>query len=172
MRAIYAGTFDPITNGHMSVVKRATAIFDTVVILIAVNLAKRTLFTPAERVELIHDALAYYNINNAYPMHTDRYVVEWAEPHRHDDVLIRGIRDGEDVKTELEIAAFNRNPQIDRGGRVYIGRALETLWVPAEDSGISSSACKAMAAAGDPKLQESLCPAVLRKLRDKLGVKE
>lgn len=166
MRAVYAGTFDPVTVGHLSVIRRAAIVFGSVAVLIAENPAKRPLFSLAERLELLHEALTYCNIRNAYPMYTRLYVAEWCQ---YGDVLVRGIRDVTDLASEDQIAAFNRNPHVEKEkGRTMYPAGLETVWLPAEDSHISSSSAKLLAYNDDPTLAEAVVPPVAKALKLKV----
>jgi pantetheine-phosphate adenylyltransferase len=168
VRAVYAGTFDPITYGHLSIVRRAQALFGSVVVLVAENPSKKPLFSVSERLELIQESLAYANISHAYPMYTKLYVAEWCS---YGDVLVRGIRDAADLEGELAIAAFNRAPKIVKdNGRVAEPSGLETVWLPATSAEISSSMVKAGILAGDPAVQYAVTPVVYARVRARLGV--
>lgn len=165
-RLVYAGSFDPFTLGHLTIVRRAHGLCDQVVVLIADNPAKKPLFSWRERMELAWETLDYANVDHVYVAKTSQYVVEWC---RAGDVLVRGIRDEADVKGELAIAEFNRNPHIDKEkGRVYYPNPLETIWLPAENS-ISSTRVKEMARANDPNLQYAVAPSVAKRLKEKLS---
>jgi pantetheine-phosphate adenylyltransferase len=166
MRAVYAGTFDPVTNGHLGVVRRALMLFGEVVILIAENKAKTPMFSLPERLQLLHEALAHANIDHAYPMYTHQYVAQWC---RQGDVLVRGIRNASDLEYEAQVAAFNRNPKVpDHGGRVCYPMSLETVWLPATDAAISSSTARSMALANDPDLPYCVPAPVARALMKKV----
>lgn len=103
--AIYPGTFDPITNGHIDVIKRALKIFDKVVVVIARNPRKQTLFTEEERVELIRESLSNYK--NIEISITDKLTVEFAQSISA-IAIIRGIRAVSDFEYEFQIALMNR----------------------------------------------------------------
>ena len=101
--AVYPGSFDPITNGHMDVLERACRIFDKVIVLVAVNDAKKSRFTPEERVEMIKEAV------NDERVEVDSYnglTVEYAKAHgaKH---LIRGLRAVTDFEYEFSLASAN-----------------------------------------------------------------
>ncbi len=103
--AIYPGTFDPITNGHVDVIERASQMFDRIVVLIAVNSMKKTLFTENERLELATESLGHLpNVSvECYPGLT----VEFARKHSA-VAIIRGIRAVSDFEYEFQIALMNR----------------------------------------------------------------
>ena len=102
---IYAGSFDPITLGHEDVIERACALFDEVVVLIAVNSKKTTLFTEAERIELARRALE--RLGNVRVEASHDLVVNFAR-QRSACALIRGIRAMSDFDYEFQIALMNR----------------------------------------------------------------
>jgi len=103
--AIYPGTFDPITNGHVDVIERAAKLFDKVIVLIAVNSKKTSLFSVDERAEMAKQAIK--QITNAeVDIHTG-LIVEYAG--RNEAIaLIRGVRAVSDFEYEFQIALMNR----------------------------------------------------------------
>ncbi len=103
--AIYPGTFDPITNGHIDVIQRALNIFDKVVIVIARNPRKQTIFSEKERLALIRESLLNYN--NIEITATDKLTVEFAKSISA-KAIIRGIRAVSDFEYEFQIALMNR----------------------------------------------------------------
>ena len=109
--AIYAGSFDPITKGHIDVVERASKIFDKVILLIAVNSKKQTLFDMSERVEMAKASLAH--CENALVDHFEGLTVDYAKKVGA-IALIRGVRSMTDFEFEFQIALMNRkmNPDL------------------------------------------------------------
>ena len=103
--AIYAGTFDPITNGHVDVIERACELFDKVFVVIAVNSKKTTLFSEDERLEMIKSALSH--IENVDVVTHRKLTVEIAE-EKNAIAMIRGIRAVSDFEYEFQIALMNR----------------------------------------------------------------
>jgi len=103
--AIYAGTFDPITNGHVDVIERACELFDKVFVVIAVNSKKITLFSEEERLEMIKSALSH--IENVDVVTHRKLTVEIAED-KNAIAMIRGIRAVSDFEYEFQIALMNR----------------------------------------------------------------
>jgi pantetheine-phosphate adenylyltransferase len=104
-KAIYPGTFDPITNGHIDIVRRATAIFDQVIVAVTTNPAKSPLFTVEERLEMARQALA--DIDNAVVDRFEGLLVDYAR--RVGAVaVIRGLRAVSDFEMEFQMALVNR----------------------------------------------------------------
>ncbi len=110
-KAVYPGTFDPITLGHIDVIQRASEMFDEVIVLIAVNSKKKTLFSEEERLQLAKDSLR--EIPNASAIITHGLTVDSA--HEHGAVaIVRGVRALSDFDYEFQIALMNRklSPEI------------------------------------------------------------
>lgn len=103
-RAIYPGSFDPITNGHLDILKRANEVFDEIIVLVAVNPNKHFNFTPEERVEMIKEATKEYK--NVKVDFYDGLTVKYAKEHgaKH---LIRGLRAVTDFEYEFQLASAN-----------------------------------------------------------------
>lgn len=104
--AIYPGTFDPITKGHIDVIERASHLFDKLHIVIAVNSKKRTLFNQEERKKMIEKSLKHLaNIE----VHTHNgLIVDYAKKHNA-IAMIRGIRAVSDFDYEIQLGQINRN---------------------------------------------------------------
>ncbi len=103
--AIYPGTFDPITNGHLSIVKRAVKIFDKLVIAILNNPQKRPFFTLDERIDMIGKA-----VNGLHNIEVDTFdglVVDYAVK-KNANVILRGLRALSDFEYEFQMALINR----------------------------------------------------------------
>src|ERR1043166_8265639 len=135
--AVYAGTFDPVTRGHVSVVAQAARLFLHVRVLVADNPAKAPLFDVATRVALLREVLG--KLPNVSVDSTAGYVVEYAREIGA-AVLVRGIRGASDATWETELAQENRKLAPD----------VQTVLLPAEPSlsAVSSSELKARARAG------------------------
>ncbi|MGB9913483.1 MAG: pantetheine-phosphate adenylyltransferase, partial [Candidatus Kapaibacteriota bacterium] len=103
--ALYPGTFDPITNGHIDVIERAATLFDKVIVVIALNPRKETLFSETERFEMIKESLAH--LKNVEVDVSDRLTVEFARKISA-SAIIRGIRAVSDFEYEFQIALMNR----------------------------------------------------------------
>ena len=101
--AIYPGSFDPITNGHLDVLYRACKIFDKVIVLVADNPKKKSRFSPQERVEMIKEAVDNPNVVvDSYSGLTVEYAKEHGATH-----LIRGLRAVTDFEYEFQLASAN-----------------------------------------------------------------
>ena len=104
--AVYPGSFDPITNGHIDILKRALNMFDEVIVLVANNAGKKHKFSAEERKQMIEEALKENNIDRArvdvYDGLTVRYAVEHNAPF-----LIRGLRAVSDFEYEFQIHSAN-----------------------------------------------------------------
>ena len=136
--AIYAGTFDPITQGHLSVIEAGSKAFDRLIVLIAVNPEKRPLFSAKERLLFIRQAIDH--VENARCDVTDGLVVDYAR-HNGAMFLVRGVRGTTDAQFETTLANINRT----------MAPEITTFFLPAAPalSEVSSSRLKEMAAAGE-----------------------
>ncbi len=108
--AIYPGTFDPITNGHVDVIQRAARMFDKVFVIIAVNSKKQTLFDEQERLAMAKESLK--EIRNIEVSLHRRLTVEFAKEVGA-TAIIRGIRAVSDFEYEFQIALMNRKLEPD-----------------------------------------------------------
>ncbi|MCR5348951.1 MAG: pantetheine-phosphate adenylyltransferase [Bacilli bacterium] len=110
--AIYPGSFDPFTNGHLDILNRARSVFDEVVVLVAVNSAKHTLFSTEERVEILREALK--GMDNVRVDSYEGLTVEYARKAGAKHV-IRGLRAVTDFEYEFQLASANRfvDPGVD-----------------------------------------------------------
>ena len=137
--AIYPGSFDPITLGHLNIIKRAAVCFDKLIVCVMVNSEKvnRGLFTPEERVELIRRVVA--KLPNVEADCSSTLIAEYARQKRA-CTLVTGLRAVSDYENELQMALINRklNPR------------LETMFLPssAKYTYVSSSMVKEMARYG------------------------
>jgi pantetheine-phosphate adenylyltransferase len=110
--ALYPGTFDPITNGHTDLVRRAARLFDEVVVAIAANPKKQPLFALAERVTLAQAALA--DIPQVRVLGFDTLLIEFVRAQKA-RVILRGLRAVSDFEFEFQLAGMNRRlaPEIE-----------------------------------------------------------
>ena len=95
--AIYPGSFDPITNGHIDIVRRAHKLFSKLYIAIVANPNKNALFTAKERVEITKAALAETGINGLEVISYQGLLIDWAKLHNA-DAIVRGLRANSDVE--------------------------------------------------------------------------
>ncbi|MGD9388006.1 MAG: pantetheine-phosphate adenylyltransferase [Gammaproteobacteria bacterium] len=135
--ALYPGTFDPITNGHQDLVRRAASIFERVVVAIAANPSKAPLFSLEERVELARAVLS--DIPNVEVRGYSGLTVKFAQEHGL-DVMVRGLRAVSDFEFEFQLATMSRQ----------IAGQVETVFLtPTEQfSFISSSMVREIALLG------------------------
>lgn len=103
--AVYAGTFDPITNGHLDIIERASSVFDKLYVTIFVNINKEGLLSIAERLELIKEATKKYD--NVVVDYSSKLAVEYAKDVNA-NILVRGMRATMDFEYELQLAFANQ----------------------------------------------------------------
>jgi pantetheine-phosphate adenylyltransferase len=103
--ALYPGTFDPLTNGHLDIIERAAKLFDRVIVTVARNSRKSPLFTVEERVEMIREAIRQWP--NVTCESFDGLIVDFAREQKA-SVLIRGLRTVSDFESEMQMAQVNR----------------------------------------------------------------
>lgn len=103
--AIYPGTFDPITNGHVDVIERAIEMYDKLIVVIAINSKKQTLFSENERLDMAQQSLSH--LNNVEVITYHGLTVEIAK-EKNAIAMVRGIRAVSDFEYEFQIALMNR----------------------------------------------------------------
>lgn len=110
--AIYPGSFDPITLGHLNIIKRAALCFDKLIVCVMVNSQKNGLFTPDERVELIRRVVS--QLPNVEVDASSVLLAEYARQRRA-RVIVNGLRAVSDFESEVQMAVVNRklNPNVD-----------------------------------------------------------
>ncbi len=110
--AIYPGTFDPLTNGHVDIIQRGSRLFDRIVVGILLNVEKSPLFTVEERVEIAREVFRPYA--NVEVDTFDGLLVEYARRKRA-GVIVRGLRAISDFEYEMQMALMNRhlNPEVE-----------------------------------------------------------
>jgi pantetheine-phosphate adenylyltransferase len=107
VRAIFPGSFDPITNGHLDVIERAIKLFDELIIAVGRSPIKNQLFTPEERVEMIAEIIRQRKMQAVAVESFDGLTVEYAT-NKKADVILRGLRSLTDVQYEFQLAMTNR----------------------------------------------------------------
>lgn len=110
--AIYPGTFDPITCGHLNIIRRAANIFDRLIVCVMVNSAKTPMFSRDERVDLIRRVVD--DIPNVEVESSDELLAEYAK-RKGSCVIVKGLRAGSDFENEFQMAMINHkiNPTLD-----------------------------------------------------------
>ena len=104
-KAVYPGSFDPITNGHVDLIKRASRLFDLVYVAVAHNYDKRPLFSVEERVDMVKDAVV--SIDNVVVEDFDGLAVDYARS-KGVKIILRGLRMISDFEYEFQMALTNR----------------------------------------------------------------
>lgn len=126
--AIYPGTFDPITKGHVDVIQRAARLFDDIIVGVAVSERKNTLFSFEKRLFFCKTSLQH--IHHVSVLALSGLLVDFAKTHQA-NYIVRGIRTAEDVTYELANANMNRR---------LSKQELETIFLPASDESVYVSA--------------------------------
>ena len=154
--AVYPGTFDPITNGHTDLVNRGVKIFDKVIIAVAENPTKNTLFTISERVNFIEKIFEGNTNIEIFPL--NKLLVEFAKDHGA-TVILRGLRAVSDFEYEVQLASMNRSMEPN----------IESVFMsPAEKYGFLSSSIIKDIAKHDGDLSKFVDKEVLKSLKKKL----
>ena len=110
--AIYPGSFDPITSGHLNIIRRAASIFDKLIVCVMVNSAKKPMFSREERVDMIRQVTE--DISNVEVDSSDELLAEYAK-RGGSCVIVKGLRAGSDFENEFQMALINHkiNPNLD-----------------------------------------------------------
>jgi pantetheine-phosphate adenylyltransferase len=151
--AIYPGTFDPITNGHHDLVRRAASIFDRVVVAIAANPNKAPMFPLEKRIDLAKRVLA--DLSNVEVMGYSGLTVDFARQHQL-SVIVRGLRAVSDFEFEFQLANMSR----------HLDREIETVFLTPQEqfTFISSSLIREIAVLGG-ETREFVHPIVAAELK-------
>lgn len=151
--AIYPGSFDPITYGHLDVLNRALKIFDKVIVLVASNPQKKSRFTPQERLEMIKEATE--DIAGVVVDISEGLTVQYAKDHQASH-LIRGLRAVTDFEYEFELASANE----------FVDSSIDSVFLMSrvQNSFINSSTVMELAKAG-VDVSELVPPSVLKRLK-------
>ena len=153
--AVYPGSFDPLTNGHIDIIERGTHLFDRIIVAILVNIDKAPLFTTEERVEIVRDV--FKGRPNVEVDTFDGLLVDYVQ-RRNAQVIVRGLRAVSDFEFEFQMALMNRR----------LGPNIETVFMmPAEQyTYISSRLIKEVFSLGGQV--RGLVPEIVEsRLRDK-----
>ena len=156
-RAMYPGTFDPFTNGHNDLVRRACRIFDKVVIAIAANPGKAPLFTLEQRVDLVQRILA--DVPNVEVTGYTGLTVDFARTHGL-NVIVRGLRAVSDFEFEFQLATMSR----------HLNDQVETVFLtPTEQFNFVSSTLIREIASFGGNVREFVHPIVAEALADRFA---
>jgi pantetheine-phosphate adenylyltransferase len=154
--AVYPGSFDPITNGHLDVIHRAAAMFDRVVVAVARNVEKSALFSVKERVAMVRSAVAA--LPNVEVDDFDGLLVQYAQ-RKNATVVVRGLRAVSDFEFEFQMALMNRK----------LDATIETIFLMPKDeyTFLSSRLVKEIAALGGD-VKDFVPPEVQKALGNRL----
>ena len=158
-RALYAGTFDPVTLGHLDLIERGVGLFPGLTVGVAVNARKSPLFTADERVAMLRRAVRARRLRGVKVVAVDGLVVDWARAHGV-SVLLRGVRTTSDFEAEYQMALTNR----------ALASGIESVFVmPSERFAYLSSTLirEIVRAGGDAS--RWVTPEVVRALRERLA---
>ena len=157
IKAVFPGSFDPPTNGHLDIIQRASKLFDDVDVLISVNPNKNYMFTEQERLEMLQELLKNYK--NVQIHVWEGLIVNYAK-ETGAKVLIRGIRSSNDFSYEFELAHMNQN----------LNPQIETMFLPSKEKWgvVKSSSIKELALFGGD-ISRMVPPLVEAELKKKLG---
>ncbi len=156
--AVYTGSFDPVTLGHVNVIERAAKLFDKLIVGIGINVEKKALFTPEERVELIRNVMSH--VPNVSVQTFDGLAVSFVR-QCESRVMVRGVRPLTDIAGEFTMMMANR--QLDD--------AIETVFLMADEeySHVSSSLIKQIVLLSpDDKLAKFVPREIIEPLRKKM----
>ena len=152
--AVYPGTFDPITQGHEDIVRRAAHLFDQVIVAVAVAHHKKTMFTLDERMDMVREVFANAPTIRAEPF--SGLTRDFVRAH-HARVMVRGVRSMTDFDYESQLAGMNRHLMAD----------VETVFLTpdARFQAVSSTLVREIATLGHPDdIRELVSPSVHRRL--------
>lgn len=161
--AIYPGSFDPVTSGHLNIIRRAANIFDKLIVCVMVNSGKTPLFSPEERVEMIRRVTA--DLPNVQVDASSELLAEYAR-RKGGCVIVKGLRAGSDFENEFQMALINH----------HINPELDTMFLTAEHQYmyLSSSAVKELGRYGvdlTAFLPEEIIPDFQKKLTFKEDIR-
>jgi pantetheine-phosphate adenylyltransferase len=154
VRAIFPGSFDPITNGHLDVIRRGMRLFDELIVAVGRSPVKNQLFAPEERVEMIGELVA--ELPRVLVESFEGLTVEYAA-RREADVILRGLRSLTDVQYEFQLALTNRAVA-----------GIETIFImSSEQYGFTSSTLIREIASLGGDLSNLIPPTVHRRLEER-----
>ncbi|MFV1951058.1 MAG: pantetheine-phosphate adenylyltransferase [Nitrospinota bacterium] len=155
--AVYPGTFDPVTNGHIDIMKRGLKIFDRLIIAVALNPKKSPLFAIQDRVNFIKRATE--GLENIIINSFESLLIDYAREHNA-SAIIKGLRAVSDFEFELQMGLMNRT----------LDSAIETIFMmPSEEYSFLSSRIIKEVAALHGDISRLVPPVVAQGLKDKFG---
>ena len=158
VKAVFAGSFDPPTNGHLDIIKRASKLFNTIDVVVSVNPDKHYMFTQEERLEMLQKLTAEYK-NVSVHIH-EGLIVNYAKQVGA-KVLVRGVRSSNDFGYEFELAQMNQN----------LNPEIETVFLQSKErfTIVRSSSIKELAKFGGD-ISRMVPPVVESALKNKYGL--
>ncbi len=156
-KAVYPGTFDPITNGHLDIVERASKLFDGLIIAISAQPKKTPLFSLQERLEMVEHVTAH--LDNVYVKGFDNLLIDFLH-QQNAHILVRGLRAVSDFEYEFQLATMNRR----------LAPHVETIFLtPAEQNTFLSSTLVREIAALNGDVSQFVSDSVAGKLKQKFA---
>jgi pantetheine-phosphate adenylyltransferase len=158
--AVYPGSFDPLTRGHLDIIQRASKIFDQVIVAVSNNSAKKHVFSVSERIEMVEDAIR--SLPNVDVDTFTGLLVDYLKKQKA-HVLIRGLRVVSDMDYEFQLASFNR--------RLY--KDVETVFLMPDDqyTYLAASMVREISRLG-AGAEQFVTPFVARRLKSKFRAKK
>jgi len=138
--AVYPGTFDPVTNGHIDIIDRAVCLFDKLIVAVASNKGKGPLFTATERIQLLQTSLKDHpHLIKIHVLGFDKLLIDFCQ-QQNANVILRGLRAVSDFEYEFQLSGMNRK----------LDKQIETLFLPTTEQNayISSSLIKEVSRLG------------------------
>jgi pantetheine-phosphate adenylyltransferase len=158
MKVVYPGSFDPVTYGHIDVIKRARDIFDSVIVLCAESPEKETFFSCKERVSMLKESVS--GLSNVEVVSFSGLLVDWLREHNI-RIVVRGLRAVSDFEFEFQYALTNK--------RLYPEMETVFLMTGQEHFYLSSSVVKELAKLGE-YIEEFVPEPVIKKLKERYGL--
>ena len=155
--AVYPGSFDPITNGHLSILRRTLTIFDSVTVAVVANPKKNTLFSLEERVDMIRESIR--NDHKVYVESFDGLLVDYVKS-KNTNVIIRGMRALSDFEYEFQMSLMNRK----------LNKNIQTIFMMTDYKWFFTSSTIIKEAASYGGRIKGLVPDIVcQKLKEKFG---
>lgn len=158
--AIYPGSFDPVTNGHLNIIQRAAKSFDRLIVCVMVNGDKHPMFTPDERVDMLRRVTS--DLDNVEVEYSDALLADFAR-EKGSGIIIKGLRAVSDFEREFQMALINHK----------LNPGLDTMFLTAEHQFmyLSSSIVKEMARYGAP-LDEFVPAEIIEEVQARMAAQQ
>ena len=157
-RALYAGSFDPLTLGHMDIIEQASHIFDEVDCAVVVNLEKNSMFTYEERMEMLKESVKH--LPNVHITKCEGLLADFVNSNKY-DVVVRGLRNHSDFDSEQQMAELHKHLYNDGIETVFLMSSLKNSFIS------STMAKQVISLGGDGSML--VPPYVLKFMKGKLG---